>query len=101
MTDRSTELDELAARVRTREVVEDAFPAKSFTDRLLIVDLGAGDSIPPAIENLLDDHDLRGASEVYGESDSEQSLVGPIGDTTRHHFVDVRTRGAHQSYVID
>lgn len=101
MTDRAAALRDLAARLRTREVVADAFPAKSFTDRLLIVDLRPGESLPPAMEDLLAEHGLRGANEVYGGSDGDQSLLGQVGDSTRHHFVDVRTRGDHQSYVID
>ena len=33
--------------------------------------------------------------------DEQGSFAGAVGDATRHHFVDVQTRGAHQSYVVD
>jgi hypothetical protein len=42
-----------------------------------------------------------GANEVYGEDGSDVSFAGTVGDTARHQFVDVRTRGDHQSYVVE
>lgn len=101
MTDRRTELRELVARVRERDAVEDAWLAKSFTDRLLVVDVAADASLPADLAEELADYDLRGANEVYGTDADRQSFAGTLGDATRHQFVDVRTRGDHQSYVLD
>jgi hypothetical protein len=101
MSDRGTELRQLAVELQEYEAVEDAFVAKSFTDRLLIVDVGEGDGVPGAVTDRLAAHDLYGADGVYGDDDEHRSFVGSVGDATRHHFVDVRTRGSHQSYVVD
>ena len=100
-TDRRTELQRLAGRIREYDAVDDAFLAKSFTDRLLILDLAGEGEVPSGIEDRLAEHDLRGANEVYDEGDDAVAFAGAVGETTRHHFVDVRTRGEHQSYVVD
>lgn len=103
MTDRTERLRDLADELAAREDVADAFLAKSFTDRLLILDVRSDGDVPEAVVDRLEAHDLRGAEGVYGDGDDEdaRSVVGDVGDGTRHHFVDVRTRGAHQSYVVD
>lgn len=101
MTERAAELRRLAERLRERDVVDDAFLAKSFTDQLLILDVCQGESIPDDLERLLADSDLRGAAEVYGDDEGAPSGLGDVGDSTRHHFVDVQTRGSHQSYVVE
>jgi hypothetical protein len=49
----------------------------------------------------LAEYDLVGANEVYGEGDVEVSFAGAVGDATRHQFADVRTRGDHQSYIVE
>jgi hypothetical protein len=100
MTEREAELRDLAGGLRERDEVVDAFLAKSFTDRLLIVDLRT-DSVPGEIAETLEEHDLAGANDVYGDDDAEVSFAGAVGDATRHQFVDVRTRGDHQSYVVE
>lgn len=101
MTEREAELRSLAGTLREYEAVADAFLAKSFTDRLLIIDLQREGPLPSEIAETLSDHDLEGANEVYGEAGTDVSFAGTVGDTTRHQFVDVRTRGNHQSYVVD
>lgn len=100
MSDREAELHELTADLREHEAVADAFLAKSFTDQLVIVDIDDAESVPNDVKARLAEHDLRGADEVYGDDD-RGSFAGEVADGTRHHFVDVRTRGAHQSYVVD
>lgn len=100
MTDREAELEALASTLRDRDAVEDAWLAKSFTDRLLVVDLRA-ETLPEDLRSLLADHDLYGANEVYGLDDGRSSFMGGADGTARHQFVDVRTRGEHQSYVVD
>lgn len=101
MTEREAELRSLAGTLREYDAVSDAFLAKSFTDRLLIIDLQRDGPLPSEIAEMLSDHDLEGANEVYGETGTDVSFAGSVGETTRHQFVDVRTRGDHQSYVVD
>jgi hypothetical protein len=108
MADRQGELRRLVDEVRTFEGVEDAFLAKSFTDRLVIVDVDTDGGVPAEVERLLADHDLYGADRVYedgdpsdGLADSDRSSTGEVGGATRHHFVDIETRGAHRSYVVE
>ena len=101
MTDREAELRDLADRVRDRDAVADAWLAKSFTDRLLVVDVRAEATLPTDLRRELADRDLRGANEVYGETADDPSFAGDVGDGERHQFVDVRTRGDHRSYVCE
>lgn len=101
MTDRKAELRELAADLTEHDRITDAFLAKSFTDQLLIVDVSDGESIPPALADRLAEHDLRPADAVYEDADGGRSTLGDVGSATRHHFVDVRTRGSHRSYVVE
>jgi len=99
MADRAATLRELAATLRESEGVVDAFLAKSFTDRHLIVDYRE-DTLPDPIRERLAAQDLRDAGEVYGE-DRGHPFASDIGDAVRHHFVDVRTCGEHRSYVVE
>ncbi|KAA9395950.1 hypothetical protein Har1130_15175 [Haloarcula sp. CBA1130] len=101
MTDRQAELRTMAGELTDNAAITDAFLAKSFTDRLLIVDVRDGEPVPTAVVDQLADRDLLPADEVYGEAAATQSATGDVGDATRHHFVDVRTRGSHRSYVVD
>lgn len=101
MTDRTAELGRLAADLRASEDIADAFLAKSFTDRLLVVDLRPGTSLPPDARAVLADHDLQGAHDVYGTDGETGSHVGRVDGSPRHRFVDTRTRGDHQSYVVE
>lgn len=82
-------------------MVDDAFLAKSFTDRLLILDVCQGESIPADLEQVLSNHGLHGYEGVYGDDEAARSFAGDVGESTRHHFVDVQTRGSHQSYVVE
>lgn len=100
MSNRDSELRQLVAEIEKHETVENAFLAKSFTDRLVILDVADSDRVPEEITIRLEEHDLRGADEVYSD-DKQGSFTGDIGNATRHHFVDVRTRGSHQSYVVE
>jgi len=100
MSDRETELRELAADLREHDAVADAFLAKSFTDQLVLVDVDGTGGVPNDVKSRLTEHGLHEAGEVYGD-DERGSFAGEVADATRHHFVDVQTRGAHQSYVVD
>ncbi|MBZ6494987.1 hypothetical protein [Natrinema longum] len=101
MTDREALLQDLARRLREYDAVNDAFLAKSFTDRHLILDLEDGHSLPGELRDLLADHDLQGANEEYDTGGDDPSFAGDLEDGTRHQFVDTRTRGDHQSYVVE
>jgi len=101
MSDREAQLRRLAAELSDNQAVEDAFTAKSFTDLLVIVDVRRQETVPEDIVERLADHDCYGADRVYGDDAENHSFVGDVGEGTRHHFVDVRTRGSHQSYVVD
>lgn len=101
MDDRTAELRALAEEVREHEQVADAWLAKSFTDQLFVVDVAADESLPESVESRLAANGLRGANEVYGTGGPDTSFMGGVGEGTRHQFVDVRTRGDHQSYVLE
>jgi len=102
MSDRTERLRDLADDLAAHEAVADAFLAKSFTDRLLILDVRSDADLPEAVVERLEAHDLRGAEGVYGDdAAATRSAVGEVGEATRHHFVDVQPRGAHQSYVVE
>ncbi|MDS0222747.1 hypothetical protein NDI54_15480 [Haloarcula sp. S1AR25-5A] len=101
MTDRKADLRTLAAELTESDPITDAFLAKSFTDQLLIVDVRDGEPLPAEVPDRLADRDLRPADSVYGEDAANQSAIGDVGTATRHHFVDVQTRGSHRSYVVE
>lgn len=97
--DRRDRLEALAQDICTHDAVADAWLAKSFTDRLFVVDLEPEADMPAAIHERLAAHDLYGANEVYDVD--EGSFAGVVAGVNRHQFVDVRTRGDHQSYVLE
>lgn len=101
MTDRTAELETLVDEIADHDVVSDAWLAKSFTDRLLVVDIEQDASFPTPIEEQLEVHDVYGYNEVYGTETANPSFAGDARDVTRHQFVDVQTTGDHQSYVVE
>jgi hypothetical protein len=101
VTDRERTIQDLVSDIRTHDAVDDAFLAKSFTDRLLILDSNEVDGVPDEIVVRLREYGFHSAQAVYGESSGHTSTLGNVGDATRHHFVDTETRGSHQSYVLE
>lgn len=101
MSEREARIRNLLADIRTHEAVADAFLAKSFTDRLLILDVDAGDGVPDEIASRLGEHGFDTAESVYGATGNRTSGLGDVGTGTRYHFVDTETRGRHQSYVVE
>ncbi|MFC7139134.1 hypothetical protein ACFQMA_04685 [Halosimplex aquaticum] len=102
MSERAAALSALADRLGERETVTDAWTAKSFTDRLFVVEVAEGESLPDTVRATLHDHDLREANEVYevdGADDAD--YAGDLADGRRYRFVDVRSRGEMQSYVVE
>ncbi|WP_246988117.1 hypothetical protein [Halorientalis marina] len=99
--DREARLRDLADDLRDHDEVADAWLAKSFTDRLFVVDLEPDATLPDELPDRLAEYDLYGANEVYDVSEDSRSFSGAIAGANRHQFVDVRTRGDHQSYVLE
>ena len=100
MGDRRAQLVAVTEQLQEYDAITDAFLAKSFTDRLLIVDVDSSAELPSEAVELLHEHGLRGIDSLDGEDDQPRSAVGDVRGATRHHFVDVETRGSHQSYVV-
>ena len=101
MSDRATQLRALAEEIADRDGVQDAWTAKSFTDRLFVVEVPPGESLPEPVEQSILAHDCRGADEVY-ELDGVDGpdFTGDLDDGRRYRFVDVQSRGELQSYVV-
>lgn len=100
MTDRRDRLRALAEDVTARDDVADAYTAKSFTDRLFVVEVPGGDPLPDAVAGRLAESDCRPASEVYDDGGPGVPFAGS-SDRDQYRFVDVRSRGDLQSYVVD
>jgi len=101
MSTRNVKLDELMADLRARTAIEDAFLAKSFTDRLLVVDVSEDRVLPEDLSDRITESGFRPAEKVYTEQKAGSSFAGDLGDATRHHFIDVHTHGTHQSYTVE
>lgn len=101
MSGQDSELDVLVAELQESGVIEDAFLAKSFTDQLLVVDVQGHQSLSEEITDRLIECGFHPADRVYAGEEASSSFLGDVGDAKRHHFVDVRTRGTHQSYVVE
>jgi len=101
MTDRAETLRSLATDLDSREGVRDAWTAKSFTDRLFVVEVPADGDLPDEVRRTLHDHDLREANEVYGVEATDADFAGELADARRYRFVDVSTRGELRSYVVE
>jgi hypothetical protein len=79
--DRGEHLRALADDVADRQDVADAWTAKSFTDRLFVVEVDGARDLPAAVE--------------------DPAFAGDLSGGDRYRFVDVQTRGDLQSYVVD
>ncbi|WP_459192161.1 hypothetical protein [Halosimplex sp. J119] len=102
MGERAAELSALADRLPEREGVRDAWTAKSFTDRLFVVEIPEAGSLSEDLRWTLHEHDLREANEVYEVDGVEDAdYAGDLSDGRRYRFVDVQSRGEMQSYVVE
>jgi hypothetical protein len=99
--DRSRRLQRLTEELAGTDDVADAWTAKSFTDRLLVVEVDAGRDLPDRVRRRLREHDLVGYNEVHDVSAPDPSFSGDVDDRRRHRFVDLRARGEMQSYVVE
>ncbi len=100
MSDQRERLAAVTEQLLGYDVVTDAFLAKSFTDRLLIVDVTESAQLPADALELIHEHDFGALDSLDTDDEQHRSAVGDVGGATRHHFVDMQTRGAHQSYVV-
>jgi len=90
MSERRTQLQELATRLSDRSDIADAYTAKSFTDRLFVLEIAAGEDVPDEVVELLRAHDLPPAGEIY--SDGEQMAFAGPEDREQYRFVDTDRR---------
>ncbi|MFB6087178.1 MAG: hypothetical protein ABEJ85_01555, partial [Haloarculaceae archaeon] len=82
--------------------VRDAWTAKSFSDRLFVVEVPPDGRLPEDVRETLRDNDLRGADDVYDvDGAADAAFAGELDDCRRYRFVDQRERGSLQSYVVD
>jgi predicted DNA-binding protein with PD1-like motif len=100
MSDREQELRGLADDLSRRDSVVDAWTAKSFTDRLFVVELEPGTDLSEEVVELLSEHGLRGYNEVHDVGVEDAAFAGDLEGSDRYQFVDVRQRGELQSYVV-
>ncbi len=101
MTDREQELRQLSEDLRERDAIVDAWTAKSFTDRLFVVEVETGAELPADVRERLLDHGLRGYNEVHDVTAADDAFAGELDSGDRYQFVDVRARGELQSYVVE
>jgi hypothetical protein len=101
MSDREQELRALAADPSERDDVVDAWTAKSFTDRLFVLELASGTPLSTELLELLSQHDLRGYNEVHDVGVENVAFAGELDGEDRYQFVDVGHRGELQSYVVE
>lgn len=99
--DRGEQLRALAEELTECEDVVDAWTAKSFTDRLFVVEVEEDRDLPAAVEERLREHGLRGYNEVHDVGAEGPAFAGDLAGGDRYRFVDVRARGELQSYVVD
>ena len=101
MNEREQELRQLAERLCDRDAIVDAWTAKSFTDRLFVIEVETGSDIPGSVRERLVDHGLRGYNEIHDVRGADGAFVGRLERGDRYQFVDVRERGQLQSYVVE
>ncbi|MFB6309557.1 MAG: hypothetical protein ABEH64_00090 [Salinirussus sp.] len=101
VTRREATLRELATALESRQSVAAAWLAKSFTDRLLVVELASDRPLPAPVRAAIETHDLEPYDEVYDVPAPDAADAGVVAGSRRYRFVDMGSRGTLQSYVID
>lgn len=101
MDDREVALRELAEDLLEREVVADAWLAKSFTDRLFVVELAVDEELPASIREELVAAGLQPYNDLHDVPAMDAAFAGDLADARRYRFVDVQSRGSLQSYVVE
>jgi len=100
MADRERELRELAEDIAASDGVSDAWLAKSFTDLLLVIEVADG-AVPDDLVETLADRGLVGYNEFHDVSADDPATAGTVAGGDRYRFVDRRSRGTQQSYVVE
>lgn len=101
MDDREAELRELAADLVEREAIADAWLAKSFTDRLFVVELEVDEELPTPIREELLAAGLQPYNDLHDVPAMDAAFAGDLDGARRYRFVDVQSRGSLQSYVVE
>ena len=101
MSDRERELRTLAAEIADTDGVIDAWTAKSFTDRLFVVEVEPGAELPASVRKALTDKGLKGTNRAFGIGGTDDAYVGEAGRGERYRFLDTTDRGGLQSYVVE
>ncbi|MBX0324631.1 hypothetical protein EGH21_16505 [Halomicroarcula sp. F13] len=100
--DRERRARSLAEALTDRPEVADAWTAKSFTDRLLVVECDADKTLPASVVDRLRAEGFVGAEEAYDiEGAADAAFAGRLEDAHRYRFVDTESRGEHRSYVVE
>ncbi len=101
MSERRQELETLVERCQRRDGVLDAWLAKSFTDLLVVVEVPEDEGLPADLVADLAAADVVGFNEVHGVPAPDSASAGAVTDRERFRFVDLESRGTHQSYVVE
>jgi hypothetical protein len=101
MADRQTALRSLADEVRAEPRVADAWLAKSFTDRLFVVELESGATLPETVASQLREAGLEPYNDLHDVPAADAAFAGDVSGARRFQFVDVESRGSLQSYVVE
>jgi hypothetical protein len=101
MDDREVALREIADDLVEREAVADAWLAKSFTDRLFVVELQADEELPVPIREELLTAGLQPYNDLHDVPAVDAAFAGDLAGARRYRFVDVQSRGSLQSYVVE
>ena len=100
MSDRGASVRTLADDLSEHPDVSDAWTAKHFSDRLLVVEVAPDERLPAPVRTRLHERGLREANEVYDVDAVDADFAGELTDCRRYRFVDVREREQLQSYVV-
>lgn len=101
MDDREAALRDLAEDLIEREAVLDAWLAKSITDRLFVVELEADEKLPTHIREELLTAGLQPYTDLHDVPATDAAFAGDLGGARRYRFVDVKSRGSLQPYVVE
>lgn len=101
MTERREELRALADKLTQRPGIVDAYTAKSFTDRLFVIEVPEGETVPQEVADVLAEHSVYPTAEVYGEDSPPEAPFAGSEDHDQFRYVDAESRGELQSYVVD
>jgi hypothetical protein len=100
-SDRKSTLEDLATALESRRAVAGAWTAKSFTDRLLVVELADDRPLPEPVAAAIEAHNLAPYNKYHDVPAPDMAGAGAVDGARRYRFVDVASRGTLQSYVVE